>query len=157
MDGRVEYTEAESTWIHFTARGHRNVSAMHKTTFEVTMEDSITPRGDCIVGVSSTLSASSLPQWFKDELKRPGSIVVVILCAGGVCDSATGTGSPELVLSDATRMIFRRSTYIEPATVMIRASKAARDLDRRLVEALRGGARLDIYMTVVPQNKIQAY
>ncbi len=150
MAGRArEYTELAAKWIHFTARGHRNVSARHRTTFEVTREDSLTPRGDCIIGVSSAMAAASLPQWLKEGLRRPDSIVVVILCAEGICDSVTGSGSPRLILSDSTRMIFRKSTYIEPATVMIKASKAAKDLDRRLVEALRRGAKLNIYMTVI--------
>ncbi|HID73268.1 TPA: DUF371 domain-containing protein [Candidatus Micrarchaeota archaeon] len=43
-----------------TARGHPNIRAEHETTFEVTTEPSLTPRGDCIVGVQADKAASDL-------------------------------------------------------------------------------------------------
>ncbi|MEB3861594.1 MAG: DUF371 domain-containing protein [Desulfurococcales archaeon] len=150
MDGNTTYRTIEARWVKVTAWGHHNVKATHKSTFEVTMDEDLTPRGDCIVGVRASTGALGLPPWFREEARRPGSIIVAVLCSSGVCDSVAGQGGPGLEMSDPSRMIFRRSTYTEPATVMVRASKAARDLDRRLVESLRRGARLDLYLTVLP-------
>ena len=140
----------EGRWLHFKARGHPNVTAAHRTTLEITKDDWLTERGDCIVGVSSEASTADLPSWLKDAI-RGGATVIVVLCAGGICDSVVGRGDPGLELSDPRRMIVRRSTYKEPATLMISSSKAARDLDRRLVSQLSAGAQLDVFITALPR------
>lgn len=131
----------EGRWFVFKAKGHANVRATHRTTFEVTREDYLTPRGDCIIGVSSEVAAAHLPGWLKDWL-RSGGPVVVVLSSGGHVDAVTGWGDPRMTLDDPVRMVFRRSNYVGPETVVVRASKAARDLDRGLVEALRRGGEL---------------
>ncbi len=145
--------EFEGRWFVFDAWGHANVRARHRTTFEVTREDYLTPRGDCIIGIRSEASASALPQWLKDGL-RSGWVAVVLLAAGGRVDIVVGWGDPRMELSDPVRMVFRRSNYVGPETVMVRASKAAADLDRGLVKALRGGARLRVAMTVVEPGRL---
>ena len=33
-------------------KGHKNVSSMHKSTFEITKDPEIGPTADCIVGVA---------------------------------------------------------------------------------------------------------
>jgi hypothetical protein len=139
----------EGRWFVFKAKGHVNVRATHRTTFEVTREDYLTPRGDCIIGVSSQAAAADLPAWLKEWL-RSGKPVVVVVSAGGYVDSITGWGDPRMTLSDPVRMVFRRSDYVGPETVIVRASKAARDLDRRLVEALKRGAELTV--AIAPLN-----
>ena len=141
----------ESRWFVFEAQGHVNVRARHKTTLEVTREDYLTPRGDCIVGVSSEVGAAGLPDWIRRAVRDPESIVVMVLCAGGVCDSVTGHGDPGLTLDDPDRIVVRRSSYVDGKTLMVRASKAARDLRRDLVEALQTGARLRVAVTVLPR------
>lgn len=151
MGGAAQrYSTLTARWVLVEAWGHPNVKATHRSTFEVTTDDYLTPRGDCIVAIRASTGAGGLPAWFREEARRPGSVVVAVLCAGGACDSVAGHGSPELAMGDPGRMIFRRSSYVEPATVMVGASKAARDLDRRLVEALRWGAKLRLYLTVLP-------
>ncbi|MCE4627533.1 MAG: DUF371 domain-containing protein [Desulfurococcales archaeon] len=125
-------------WFVFTAKGHPNVRATHRTTLEITKEETLTPRGDCIIAVGSEAALSDLPESIKRSI-RGGGLVVMVICAGGYCDSVVGWGHPDLSLEDPVRIIARRSTYTDHKTLMIRASKAARDLDRRLVEALRRG------------------
>ena len=139
----------DSRWIRFNAWGHHNVRATHRSTLEITRDEDLTPRGDCIIGVKSTLSTLSLPDWFKEYARRDDSIIVLVLCSGGYCDSIVGRGSRGLLLSDPTRIIVRRSSFIEPATLMINASKSAVDLDRRLVSSLRTGSMLEAYLTVI--------
>ena len=146
----------EGRWLHFRARGHPNVTATHGTTLEITKEGWLTERGNCIVGVSSEASAADLPGWLKDAI-RGGSEVVLVLCAGDVCDSLVGRGDPGLELSDPRRMIVRRSTYKEPATLMVRSNKAARDVDRRLVDLLAAGAQLEVFITALPGRQDRAH
>ena len=141
--------EIEGLWFHFRAQGHENVTARHPTTIEITKEGFLTKRGDCIIGVSSEAGALDLPGWLKERI-RAGWIVIVVLCASEICDSVVGVGDPGLELSGSTKIILRKSTYVEPSTVMLRANKAARDLRRDLVKALSEGSGLDVYMTAVP-------
>jgi hypothetical protein len=46
-------------------------------------------------------------------------------------------GSPRLVLEHPSSIVIRRSDYVDGRTLAIRANKAARDIDRRIVELLR--------------------
>lgn len=150
MDG----LEVVGRWVFFTAWGHPNVRATHTTTFEITRDDYLTPRGDCIIGVRSSVAPRSLPGWFKGLASGEDAVIVVVLCSGGVCDSAVGRGGPGLSMSDGRRMVFRKSSYVGPETVMTRSSKAAADLRRDLVEALQAGSMLRVGMTVVRSGEV---
>lgn len=137
--------------MFFKARGHPNISATHRTTFEITTDDYLTPRGDCIIGIGSPVAARDLPEWFKLRASKSTSLILVVLCADGgeVCDSIIGRGDERMTFSDDRKMVFRRSDYVGPETVMVRASKAAKDIDRRLVDRLKAGGELHVYMTVL--------
>jgi len=145
--------ELSSRWFIFRARGHPNVRATHRSTLEVTREDHLTPRGDCIIGVSSEVAPANFPEWLRDYL-RSSRPVVVVLCSGGVCDALVGWGDPRLQLTDDKRMVFRRSDYIGPETVVVKASKAARDLDRRLIENLKAG--MELLVAIAPLHLPQS-
>ena len=143
--------EFTTKWFAFNFKGHPNVRATHRTTLEITREDYLTPRGDCIIGVSSEAALADLPEWLKN-LIREGSLTILVLCAGDVCDSIVGWGDPRLALDDPTRIIVRRSTHVDGKTLMIRASKSARDLDRRLVALLSRGVEGRAYITAIPAD-----
>ncbi len=119
------------------ARGHPNVRALHRTTFEVTRDNYLTPRGDCIIGVSADKAPADFSPEFRRIASSDDSYIIVLLHADGAFDVAVGRGSSRLDLSDPRRMVFRRSSHVEPGTVAVGMDKAARDLDRRLVEKLR--------------------
>ncbi|MCE4614030.1 MAG: DUF371 domain-containing protein [Desulfurococcales archaeon] len=136
----------------FKAFGHRNVKATHRSTLEVTMEDSVTRRGDCIVGVKAPHGASGLPGEIKDALRRGWRACLVIM-ARGVSDVVCGWGDAMLMLSDDRRMIFRKSSYVEPATVFIGADKSARDLDRRLIGELSMAGEVEFILIVYPPGE----
>ncbi|MEM0043886.1 MAG: DUF371 domain-containing protein [Sulfolobales archaeon] len=120
----------------FRARGHENIRARHRTTLEITRESDLTPRGDCIVAVSSEKSVADLSQDIKEGIRR-GFHVALIIRTRNAWDYVIGRGSPMLVLSDPFRIVVRRSGFIDQKTLMIHASKAASDLDRKLIEDLR--------------------
>ncbi len=140
-------------WFFFTARGHPNVRATHRTTFEITREDYLTPRGDCIIAVKSEVGARDLPLWIKRGVQE-GGIVVVVLCARNICDAAIGWGSQALTLEDPDRIIVRRSSHVDGRTLMVRSSKAARDIRRDLVRVLREGGPVRIGITVLPVDRL---
>ena len=140
-------------WFFFTAWGHPNVKATHRTTFEITREDYLTPRGDCIIAVKSEVGARDLPPWIKRGV-REGGIVVIVICARNICDAAIGWGSHGLTLEDPDRIIVRRSSHVDGRTLMIRSSKAARDIRRDLVRVLREGVLVRVGVTVLPADRL---
>ncbi len=136
--------------LHETIRayGHPMIRATHRTTFEITKDTYLTPKGDCIIGVNADKSADDLDPRVKDVIKRDDVIIIIVLRVGQAQDIVLAQGSAKLRLSDRRRIIVRKSTYVEPATLAIRANKAARDINRVLIDMLREGAELilDIYI-----------
>ncbi len=123
--------------VRFIAYGHPNIIGQHKTTLEITKEATLTERGTCIIGVRSTLSLAD----FSDDIKRlarsPDTTIVLRLRTGDMTDTIVGRGGGGLTYSSPTSMVIRTSRFECGRTLMIQADKAASDLDRRLVEALR--------------------
>ncbi len=119
-------------------KGHPNVRATHKTTIEVTKEGWLTPRGDCIIGVSADKACADLSPGLKKSIRR-GSRLKITLAVGDERFQFTAFGSPKLELTDPTSMVIRKSEYVSPRTVAIRSEASASDIPRRIVALLRKG------------------
>ncbi len=132
----------------FHAYGHPNITATHPTTLELTREACLTPRGNCIVAVKAQLSALTLPQSLKRLVRRGSSTVVLELEVEGLRFQVKGLGSPKLVLTHPTDLVVRKSGYTCPRTLMIHADKAAVDLPRKMVEALKNEAEVLVCIKV---------
>jgi hypothetical protein len=126
-----------SVTVVFHARGHENVLATHKTTFEVTKEASLTKRGDCILAVESTRAAVDLPLEFKEAARKEDARITVTIEAGKLEETVKAKGSPKLTFSHPTDLVVRKSGYVCGRTLAIRADKAASDFSRKLVEKLK--------------------
>ena len=121
-------------------KGHQNVLATHPTTFEITKENFLTQRGDCIIGISANKSLVDFNSTFKKLVMSDDSTLIIVIAVEGVGhDVVIAKGSQNLLYSDETRIIVRKSTYTSPNTAGIRASKAAADLDRNLIRGLKEG------------------
>ena len=131
------------------AKGHPNIRATHRSTFEITTDSYLTTRGDCIVGISADKAALHLSSEFKRLASSDNAIIVAVLEANSEVDVVVGRGSSSLTFSDDRRMVFRRSKYISEDTVMINASKAAVDIRRDLISKLKGGAMLRAILIVI--------
>ena len=137
------------------ARGHRHISGKHKTTFEVTKETHLTPRGDCIVGISADKSISELSEEFKNSLKSEGAKIEILLkipCTG-LEEKVIAFGSPELTFTHPTDIVVRKSTFICPRTLAINANRAAADFSREFIEKLKNtDTELLVEFNVVEEN-----
>lgn len=117
-------------------RGHENVKATHKSTLEFTKENYLTPRGDCILCIKADKGINDLSGEFKAAL-RAGKRLLIRIRVEGIVDEVLAEGSLDLILDHEYSMVVRRSTYVDRRTLAVRANKAARDIDRRIVELLR--------------------
>ncbi|AWR96548.1 DUF371 domain-containing protein [Acidianus sulfidivorans JP7] len=122
----------------FTIYGHHNVLALHRTTLEFTKENYLTPRGDCILGINSTKAIKDLNEKVKEILKNNG-YGYVILKVGNYVDIIKGVGNENLSFSNEIKMIIRKSTFISDSTLLIKADKSARDINRNIVNLLKQG------------------
>ncbi|MFB6176234.1 MAG: DUF371 domain-containing protein [Halobaculum sp.] len=137
------------------ARGHEHVSATHRSTFEVTTDDWLTPAGDCILAVE----ADRAPADFGDRFVRraqAGARITVELLVGRPCEAATdvgrdaathrltavGRGDPALTFENDRSLVCRTSDYTDDRTVVVGADTAAADFDRAAVATLADGAPL---------------
>ncbi len=133
--------------IHAT--GHNNIRAMHRTTLEITKENHLTPKGDCIVAVSADKGLQNLPDTFKNKLRNENSRLEIIIKSNGIEEKITAGGHPELTLSHPTDMVVRKSNFICNRTLAINSDKAARDLDRGLVDKLKTGGNVIIELKLI--------
>jgi len=120
-----------------SAHGHRNVQSTNKTTFEITKENHLTKRGDCIIAVGATKGAADLSQRFKAVARSQGARITIKIEVDGEEETITAWGNPRLLFTHPTDLVVRKSDYVCGRTLAIRANKAACDLSRKLVEKLR--------------------
>jgi uncharacterized protein len=129
--------------------GHHLVLATHPTTFEVTAEDHLTRRGDCIIGIRADRGAAGLSREFRRVIADDRAILTTRLTAGGHATEVHGRGSSKMTLTHPTDLVWRRSNYICPRTVAIHCDRTAASLPRDLVAALGEGAELEVELIAV--------
>ncbi|MCX8170195.1 MAG: DUF371 domain-containing protein [Candidatus Methanomethyliaceae archaeon] len=123
--------------IVFYAWGDPLISALHRTTMEITKHDIKSPKGDCIIATRSELALKDLPEEFKERAKDEKARIGLIIEAGGISEEVWGKGHPKLSFESEHDMIIRKTNFICKRTLMIGANKAAIELNRLLVEVLK--------------------
>ncbi len=120
----------------FEANGHKNVRGTHKTTLEFTKDTDLSKNGDCIIGIRSQRSCLNLSGNTKTAL-HSGNKFLVRIAVNHLVDEFIGYGNPKLLLSNKEDMVFRKSNFICDRTIMISCTKAAKDIDRNLINLLK--------------------
>ncbi len=131
--------------ISFHAYGHPNITATHETTIEVTKDTHLTKRGDCIIGVSATKGLRDLKNFLEENKKQE---IVVTFVVGDLTERVKGYLDPRLTFRDGKDIVIRKSSYICDRTLMVHADKAAAELERPLVQALKGGERMTVSISI---------
>jgi hypothetical protein len=132
----------------FTVNGHPNVTSMHRTTFEITKDKEIGLTADCIIGVSSKVSMEDIPTEILNAIRKSSTKVTVMLETENSQDEIHGFGHPELTLNHPTDMVSRKSDFKCSRTLMIKADKAACDLDKQLIKDLKQSKDLNVTIIV---------
>ncbi|MHA1793568.1 MAG: DUF371 domain-containing protein [Promethearchaeota archaeon] len=120
----------------FTARGHVNIKAKHKSTFEFTKDLDLTPKGDCIIGVNLDKAPPSFQEKTR-KLLRTHNKFKMLIKVGDVEENVIGYGHPELTLKNGNEMVFRKSSFLSDRTVLINCDKAARDFSLKFRNSLK--------------------
>lgn len=133
-------------------RGHANVKGTHRTTFEITCEDELSPKGDCIIGVSADKGAADLSDRFCSLLADDTAILQTRLQAGGVACEIISRGSSGMALDHPADLVWRRSDFVCGRTIGIGSDYVARTLPRELIRLLSGGADMTVTLTARRQE-----
>jgi len=121
----------------FHAHGHKMVKATHPTTLEITKEENLTEKGDCIVAVGSTKGAVNLTEEFKKLAKNSQTRIILTLKVGNLKETIKGFGNPNLSFQHPTDLVVRKSNFTCSRTIMVKADKAAINLSRKLIQKLK--------------------
>lgn len=135
----------------FHARGHKNVTSTHKSTFEVTMDENIGKTADCIIGVQSDAKLEDFPDELKKAIKDENTVINVCLKTENAEDEIVGYGHPDLTLKHPTDMVCRKSNFRCSRTLMVKADKAAIDLKKELIDDLK--EEMDLKVTIIFENQ----
>jgi len=120
-------------------KGHQNIRATHKSTFEITREDYVTLKGDCIILTSANKAVSDLSDDFKRLAKSPRTVIEIEVHVNGLKEVVIARGDQKLSFEDKKSMVVRKSGYVCGRTLAVYANKAAADFSREVVEKLRQG------------------
>ena len=113
----------------FSIKGHKNITATHKTTLEFTKDTFLTKKGDCITGINSDFELKELKKFLNsDKIK-------ITITAKGLKDTITAT--PNKKFSSSQEMVIRMSEHDSERTFAVRSSKASKHISRLLIRALK--------------------
>ena len=132
----------------FEATGHENVLSKHKSTFEITTDESLTLKGDCIIGLNSQVTLKDFPQDLRDKIQTDDTKIELILETPNASDKIIGYGSSELTLDHPSDMVCRKSDFTCSRTLMIHANKAAIDLNKDLINDLSNSTYLKVTIKI---------
>jgi len=122
-------------------RMHANVQATHHSTIEITCEDHLTPRGDCIVVTSAKIDLNCLRE-LCDRVKVEVCFYTEVgnFCLEGMC----------IKPGDPCSLVIRKSSAEDTRTVVIKSSAAAVDINRNIIKK---GRLLGVNVRVVFRSK----
>jgi uncharacterized protein len=135
-----------------SCRGHPLIRGTHPRTFEVTTEDHLTRKGDCIIGIQADKGARDLSPDFRRILADDRAVLLTRLTAGGFSAEVYGRGSSRMTLTHPTDLVWRRSSFVCERTVAIHCDHTAATLPGELIRALREGSELEVEMVAVVEG-----
>ena len=117
-------------------QGHRNILGLHRNTIEVTKDNEISRRADCIIGVMATKACSDLSDPLKQYIQSGGHLCFEII-VGEEIFAFQGKGSNTLNLINDRELVLRRSNFSSERTGAIGCSAAAIDIPRSFIGKLQ--------------------
>jgi hypothetical protein len=120
-----------------TFYGHPNVRSLHAKTIEITKDENLTPRGDCIIGVRANKACEDLDETLKHRLKSNSAVVRIEIIVGNESFIITGMGSHRLSMLNPHDIVIRRTNFACPRTMSVLCNKASSEVPRKIVEILQ--------------------
>ena len=109
---------------------------MHPTTIEITTDEYLTDRGDCIIGVGADKGCLQLSETLKTVLRSDLSKVTIRIMVGEDSFEFTAHGDAGLKLLHPHDIVVRTSRFTSDRTLAVGATAAAIDIPRPIVTRL---------------------
>lgn len=116
--------------IKFTAKGHKNLLATHRSTLEFTKDKDLTLQGDCIIGVSADFNSVELTEFVKNNKK-----FLMKITLGDFNVELIAESNPNY--SDTEELVIRLGDFVSERTLGINASLSAGMLPRHMVQEMK--------------------
>jgi hypothetical protein len=113
------------------------VRSLHPTTIEITTDEHLTERGDCIIGVGAAKGCSQLGETLKTALRSNRTKVTIRVQVDGQSFVLAAEGDEGLELSHPHDIVIRKSRFVSDRTLAVAASASARDIPRSIVSKLK--------------------
>jgi hypothetical protein len=117
--------------------GHPNVRSLHAKTVEITKEEHLTLRGDCIIGVRASKACADLDESLKRRLASGDSVVKIEIMVGSESFAISGMGDGRLTLQNHQDIVIRKTGFVCPRTMSVKCDMASSDMPRNMVRALQ--------------------
>lgn len=128
--------------------GHTNIRGLHKTTFEITKETELSPKGDCIIAVGADKGAADLSPAFRQAIADDSAVLHTTLTCGEISVTILSQGASGITLTHPADLVWRRSSFVCPRTIAVYSDHTASLLPRELMAALQRGADLTVILEV---------
>ena len=123
--------------FEITFYGHENVRSLHPKSIEITTEEHLTVKGDCIVGVRASCGCLGIPDEMKLALQNPQSEIICTILVDKFSFRIIGKGSEKLTLTNPHDIVIRKSNFTCPRTLSISCDVAADSIPTQMIEALK--------------------
>ncbi|AFU58658.1 protein of unknown function DUF371 [Candidatus Nitrososphaera gargensis Ga9.2] len=117
--------------------GHPNVQSLHGKTVEITKDEHLTLRGDCIIGVRASKACADLDETLKRRLASNDSVVSIEIMVGSETFVINGRGDERISLQNPHDIVIRKTNFVCPRTLSVRCDKASSDVPRKIVKMLQ--------------------
>ena len=117
--------------------GHQNIRSLHQRTIEITKDSSLTPSGDCIIGVNATSACSEIPAELRKKLQDSKTIIKFTISVGDYVFVIRGRGHSGLSLTHAHDIVIRKSDFVCPRTLAVGCDKASDSIPREMIKLLQ--------------------
>lgn len=117
----------------FSAKGHPNILATHKSTLEITKDAELSLKGDCIVAVGADFSLQEIQKIILGC--SDGGKIRLTLSAGGITEEVTAVANKGFCSEN--EIVLRTGSFLSERTIGTRADKAAFGISRKMVELLK--------------------
>ncbi|HEV8406208.1 MAG TPA: DUF371 domain-containing protein [Nitrososphaera sp.] len=120
-----------------TFYGHPNVQSLHGKTVEITKDDHLTLRGDCIIGVRANKACADLDETLRRRLRTNDSVVTIEIMVGDESFLINGKGDERFTLQDPKDIVIRKTNFVCPRTMSVGCDRASSDMSRKIVKMLQ--------------------
>ncbi len=116
--------------LQFSAYGHPNIHATHRTTLEFTKAAKLSKEGDCIVGVKATFDHKRI----REFLQHTFNFVLHIIVDD---ESVSLNAHYNPKFDDEHELVLRKGEFASSRTLGMFASISANDIPRSMITKLK--------------------